>query len=214
MIFITATVCDLDGLLIAPQPRVMFMGLSNSQLHVRPLHAIAVWRNRGGQEHLECMKTNNFGVINICCLGNHHLFVQPTSGRHCLCNRLPGTSPRSSVQELPFPAAHTEHDRAVLSCAVLCCACCAGVMIVYLIIIADMLVGAAPDYAGVLPTMLGRHDNPWFLHRAFVVSSQLPGLVGIDTCADPPGTEPFPCISETHTAQPSACPGSCCCLQP
>jgi hypothetical protein len=40
-----------------------------------------------------------------------------------------------------------------------------------LIIIADMLVGAAPEYNGVIPTILGRHDNPWFLQRAFVVSA-------------------------------------------
>lgn len=45
-----------------------------------------------------------------------------------------------------------------------------GVMCVYLIIIADMLVGSAPEYGGVLPTMLGRHDGPWFLSRPLVVS--------------------------------------------
>lgn len=45
----------------------------------------------------------------------------------------------------------------------------AGVMIVYLIIIADMLVGAAPDWNGVLPTLFGRHDGVWFLSRPFVV---------------------------------------------
>ncbi|KAL6774169.1 hypothetical protein ACKKBG_A24015 [Auxenochlorella protothecoides x Auxenochlorella symbiontica] len=43
-----------------------------------------------------------------------------------------------------------------------------GVMIVYLIIIADMLVGAAPEWHGVLPTLLDRHDGVWFLSRPFV----------------------------------------------
>lgn len=46
-----------------------------------------------------------------------------------------------------------------------------GVMIVYLIIIADMLVGSAPQWSGVLTTLLGRHDGPWFLSRPFVVSN-------------------------------------------
>lgn len=47
----------------------------------------------------------------------------------------------------------------------------AGVMIVYLIIIADMLVGSAPKWEGVLTTLLHRHDAPWFLTRSFVVRS-------------------------------------------
>jgi amino acid permease len=45
----------------------------------------------------------------------------------------------------------------------------AGVVVVYLIIIADMLCGSAPEFAGVLPTLLGRHDGVWFLSRPFVV---------------------------------------------
>ncbi|KDD77191.1 transmembrane amino acid transporter protein [Helicosporidium sp. ATCC 50920] len=44
----------------------------------------------------------------------------------------------------------------------------AGVMIVYLIIIADMLVGSAPKWEGVLTTLLHRHDAPWFLTRSYV----------------------------------------------
>lgn len=48
-------------------------------------------------------------------------------------------------------------------------------MIVYLIIIADMLVGAAPDWHGVLPTILDRHDGVWFLSRPFVVRKRVPG---------------------------------------
>ena len=50
-------------------------------------------------------------------------------------------------------------------------------MIIYLIIISDMLVGAAPEFGGVLPAMLGRHDNPWWLSRAFVVSPPPPLLM-------------------------------------
>lgn len=37
------------------------------------------------------------------------------------------------------------------------------------IIIADMLVGSAPQFGGVLPELFNRHDNPWWLSRAFVV---------------------------------------------
>lgn len=36
-----------------------------------------------------------------------------------------------------------------------------GVMVGYCVIIADVLVGSAPAYTGMLPTLLGRHDNPW-----------------------------------------------------
>lgn len=45
----------------------------------------------------------------------------------------------------------------------------------YLIIIADMLVGAAPNWEGVLPTLLSRHDGVWFLSRPFVVRAWLGG---------------------------------------
>ncbi len=34
-------------------------------------------------------------------------------------------------------------------------------MVGYCVIIADVLVGSAPAYTGMLPTLLGRHDNPW-----------------------------------------------------
>jgi amino acid permease len=33
------------------------------------------------------------------------------------------------------------------------------------VIIADMLVGSAPDWHGLLPYLLSRHDGPWFLRR-------------------------------------------------
>lgn len=58
----------------------------------------------------------------------------------------------------------------------------AGVMITYCIIVADMLVGSAPEYQGVLPTMLGRHDGPWFLTRAFVVRGALAPLHSLLHC--------------------------------
>lgn len=32
-----------------------------------------------------------------------------------------------------------------------------------------MLVGSAPNWEGILPTMLHRHDGVWFLSRSFVV---------------------------------------------
>lgn len=53
---------------------------------------------------------------------------------------------------------------------------CAGVMIIYLLIIADMLIGSAPDYGGVLPVAFGRFDNPWFLSRPFVVRADGPSF--------------------------------------
>lgn len=43
-----------------------------------------------------------------------------------------------------------------------------GVMVVYLIIISDMLVGSAPAWGGILPYLLDRYDAPWFLTRWFV----------------------------------------------
>ncbi len=42
-------------------------------------------------------------------------------------------------------------------------------MIVYLMIIADILVGVAPNYNGVLCELLNRHDGVWWLSRNFVV---------------------------------------------
>ena len=49
--------------------------------------------------------------------------------------------------------------------------CRAGCATAYLVIIADVLVGAAPEFGGVLPTLLNRHDGVWFLSRAFVVGA-------------------------------------------
>eukprot|EP00887_Chlorella_sp_A99_P004364 scaffold15.g4364.t1 len=43
-----------------------------------------------------------------------------------------------------------------------------GVMCVYEIVIADMLVGSAPGFRGVLPAIFGRHDGVWWLSRWFV----------------------------------------------
>ena len=44
-----------------------------------------------------------------------------------------------------------------------------GAMIVYLMIIADILVGVAPNYNGVLCVLLNRHDSVWWLSRNFVI---------------------------------------------
>lgn len=73
------------------------------------------------------------------------------------------------AEKLPSCFAHhsISHINSALALALL-----VGVMIVYLIIIADMLVGAAPDWNGVLPTLLGRHDGVWYLSRPFVVRIQ------------------------------------------
>eukprot|EP00887_Chlorella_sp_A99_P006325 scaffold3.g6325.t1 len=46
-----------------------------------------------------------------------------------------------------------------------------GVMVVYLVVIQDMLVGAAPAYAGLLPELTGRHDGPWWLSRPLVAGA-------------------------------------------
>ena len=47
------------------------------------------------------------------------------------------------------------------------------------VIIADVLVGSPPQYGGMLPAMLGRHDNPWWLARptALLAGVVLPALV-------------------------------------
>lgn len=52
-----------------------------------------------------------------------------------------------------------------------------GVMIVYLIIIADLLVGNAPEWHGILPTLLNRHDAPWWLQRNFVSMTLAVGVI-------------------------------------
>lgn len=51
-------------------------------------------------------------------------------------------------------------------------------MIGYCVIIADVLVGSAPAFTGVLPTLLDRHDDPWWLSRPAVLAACLGGLVG------------------------------------
>ena len=52
-------------------------------------------------------------------------------------------------------------------------------MIGYCVIISDVLVGAASTgYTGVLPTLLGRHDGPWWLSRATVLGACLAGVAG------------------------------------
>lgn len=52
-----------------------------------------------------------------------------------------------------------------------------GVMIGYCVIVSDVLVGSAPAFRGVLPTLLGRHDNPWWLSRPAVLAAALCGVV-------------------------------------
>lgn len=38
-------------------------------------------------------------------------------------------------------------------------------MVVYFIMIADLLIGTAPTFEGVLPTLFDDHSNPWYLSR-------------------------------------------------
>lgn len=46
----------------------------------------------------------------------------------------------------------------------------AGIMIVYLIIMGDVLVGVGPDYSGLVTTAAGIHTGDvWWLNRPFVV---------------------------------------------
>lgn len=52
-----------------------------------------------------------------------------------------------------------------------------GVMIIYLIIIADMLVGSAPSWGGLLVYLLDRAPPPWWLSRSVVVGCLLLFLV-------------------------------------
>ena len=47
----------------------------------------------------------------------------------------------------------------------------------YNVIIADVLVGSAPRYTGFLPTLLGRHDSPWWLSRPCVLAALLCAVV-------------------------------------
>ena len=44
-------------------------------------------------------------------------------------------------------------------------------------IIADVLVGSAPAYHGVLPSLLGRHDGPWWLSRPAVLAGLILAVV-------------------------------------
>lgn len=39
-------------------------------------------------------------------------------------------------------------------------------------------MGSAPAFTGVLPTLLGRHDAPWWLSRAAVLAACLVGVAG------------------------------------
>jgi hypothetical protein len=48
----------------------------------------------------------------------------------------------------------------------------------YNVIIADVLVGSAPHYTGLLPTLLRRHDNPAWLSRPAVLAALLACTVG------------------------------------
>ncbi|KAL4421082.1 hypothetical protein ABPG77_001377 [Micractinium sp. CCAP 211/92] len=64
---------------------------------------------------------------------------------------------------------------AILQLAI--CVHVGGVMVGYCVIIADVLVGSAPAYTGMLPTLLGRHDNPWFLSRPAVLALLLAAVV-------------------------------------
>lgn len=57
---------------------------------------------------------------------------------------------------------------AILQLAI--CVHVGGVMIGYCVIIADVLVGSAPNFTGMLPTLLGRHDNPLWLSRPAVLA--------------------------------------------
>lgn len=41
-------------------------------------------------------------------------------------------------------------------------------MVVYFIMIADLLIGTAPSFEGVLPTLFDNHTNPWYLSRCVV----------------------------------------------
>ena len=47
----------------------------------------------------------------------------------------------------------------------------------YCVIISDILVGSAPRYEGVLPTLLGRHDGVWWLSRPAVLAALLGAVV-------------------------------------
>lgn len=47
----------------------------------------------------------------------------------------------------------------------------------YCVIISDILVGSAPAYSGVLPTLLGRHDGVWWLSRPAVLGALLLAVV-------------------------------------
>ena len=52
-----------------------------------------------------------------------------------------------------------------------------GVMVVYLIIISDMLVGSAPTWTGLLPYLLGLTEVPWWLCRWSVSGALVAAVV-------------------------------------
>lgn len=60
-----------------------------------------------------------------------------------------------------------------------------GVMVVYLIIISDMLVGSPPTWSGLLPYVLNEYSGPWWLTRwvvaaILVVTTVAPMLISRD----------------------------------
>lgn len=52
-----------------------------------------------------------------------------------------------------------------------------GVMVVYIIIISDIMVGSAPEWHGIIPTLLDIHDGPWWLSRLVVSAALVLGLI-------------------------------------
>jgi amino acid permease len=52
-----------------------------------------------------------------------------------------------------------------------------GVMVVYLVIMGDILIGTAPTYSGVLPTLLPGHVDAWYMHRETVVGLIVAGVI-------------------------------------
>ena len=57
------------------------------------------------------------------------------------------------------------------------CSPCLAPFCLPAVIIADVLVGSPPEYGGMLPAMLGRHDNPWWLARPAVLAALLVAVV-------------------------------------
>lgn len=121
---------------------------------IPPAARLQVRQPTGG---VQLQPTDPRGVWHCRCHGatsrNHHARVWCAAWMIGLCSLLRDGATESGA---------ASHPGAISICN-------AGVQIVYNILLGDMLVGSAPDFAGVIPTWLGRHEGTGLVSREFVV---------------------------------------------